>query len=187
VNIYQKMAVILGLSLFLPLAWQIVTGKVTQNLATFLLWGAQDAILASALYTQNGNWQLAAAYMCGSVLIIMCILKSRVFEWTDFETYMSVLVLSCLVMWKINGPSWATVMTSLGMFFGGLSQVKDSWKDPSKSPLKTYVGYTIANILSVIGGKSWAIEERFYPMCCTILCAMIVVASLRKTKTAIVS
>lgn len=45
-----------------------------------------------------------------------------------------------------------------------------------------YIGYVVANFLSMMGGKGWTIEERFYPGVCVIPCGLIAIASLHKSQ-----
>lgn len=180
-NIYQKLSVILGLSLFLPLAWQILKGKVRQNMATFILWGSLDGIATGSIFLQHGNYQLPAAYTVGSMIIILCILRSRTIEWTWFESFVTILVVACIIGWKVSGPYMATVMSSTGLFLAGLPQlVNEAWKKPREFPTGLYLGYCAANILSTLGGKNWSVEERLYPVLAFAICALMVLASSRK-------
>lgn len=181
-NTYQKLSVVLALMLYLPLARDIWTGKITQNLATFILWGTLDTIAAISIFLQGGNYQLPSAYVAGCVLIVGCILKTGTFEWTWFETAMSICVCVCLIGWAMSGSYLATILSTIGVVLAGLPQLKDTLKDPDGCPTLLYFGYTIANLLSTIGGKAWVVEERLYPVACLILCLVIALASLRKTK-----
>jgi hypothetical protein len=44
--------------------------------------------------------------------------------------------------------------------------------------VKIYLGYTLANALSTLGGKAWVVEERLYPTACVALCATVVIVTL---------
>lgn len=178
-NIYQKVSVAVALSLYLPMGVQILTGAVKQNLATFFLWGALDAVAAAAIYVQGGNYQLPAAYVLGCIITILCILKARTFSWTSYETKVSFMVVFCIVAWALSGPWYATIFSTTGVVVAGLPQLKDSWLDSKKSPLLIYLGFTFANAMSVLGGKGWTVEERLYPTACVALCGLIVMASMR--------
>lgn len=179
-NAWQLVSVILALGLYIPLGLQILKGTVKQNLATFILWGLLDGIAGASLYVQGGNYQLPLAYVAGCLLIIGCILKSRTFSWTSFETKVSVLVMLSIVAWKVSGPYMATIFSTTGVVLAGIPQVKDSWQNPRHSPMLLYIGYTIANLLSTIGGKSWSVEERLYSFACFLLTLVIVGATSRK-------
>jgi hypothetical protein len=179
-NIYQKVSVVVALSLYLPLGYQILRGTVVQNLATFALWGALDAIASASIFLQGGNYQLPAVYVLGCIITILCILKARTFGWTRYETQVSIVVLECIVAWKVSGPWYATIFSTAGVVFAGLPQLKDSWMNPEKSPLYSYIGFSFVNLMNTIGGKAWTVEERFYPFWCTILCVAIVLVSMRQ-------
>ena len=183
VNIYQKASLVLALLLYIPLSYQIVKGLVRQNLATFLLWGLLDAIAGVSLLVQNGNYQLPLAYVAGCTLVILSILKSKNFGgWASYETKVSLMVIACAVAWRISGPWLATIFSTAGVVIAGFPQLRDSWRDPASSPLLVYIGFTVVNVLSTVGGKAWTVEERLYSGACSVLCVAVVVASLRRTE-----
>ncbi len=184
-NIYQQVSVVVALALYVPLSYQILTGKAKQNLATFILWGALDGIAAASMYVQGGNFQLPTAYVLGCMIIISCILKARTFSWTIFETQVSVMVLLCIIGWFASGPWLATILSTTGVVLAGVPQLKDSWKNPAETPVREYLGFTFANVMSTIGGKAWTVEDRLYPFACTVLCGLIVFASLRKIRKSV--
>ena len=180
VNVYQKVSTVVALCLYLPLAWQILKGQVKQNLATWLLWGTLDAIAAVSIFVQGGNWHLPAAYVVGCTFTIICMIRARVLAWTRFETIVSIMVIACLIGWKMSGPWLATVLSTTGLVLATVPQIKDAYKAPHEMPFLIYVGYTFVNVLSTIGGKAWTVEERLYPVSAAICCVVIVMVSGRK-------
>ncbi len=184
-NVYQWASVILALCLYIPLDRQILRGEITQNLATFILWGSLDAVAGASIYVQGGgNYQLPFAYVLGCSTVLVSILRSRNYSWTKVETRVSLAVVALSIGWWImvyvEHNAWlATILSTLAVVAAGLPQLRDSWRDPSKSPLEIYIGYVVVNALSTIGGKGWSVEERFYPGFCLLLCATIVGASMR--------
>lgn len=180
VNTWQLVSTVLAVVLYIPLGIKVLKGTVEQNLATFILWGLLDTIAGMSLYVQGGNYQLPFAYVSGCALIIGCILKAKTFSWTSFETKVSLLVLLSIIAWMVSGPYMATIFSTTGVVLAGIPQVKDSWMNPEKSPMFLYIGYTTANLLSTIGGKSWTVEERLYSFSCFLLCLVIVGATSRK-------
>lgn len=179
-NIYQKISTIVALFLYLPLARQILKGEVKQNIATWILWGSLDVIVAISLFLQNGNWHLPTAYVGGCTLIIICLLKARVMTWGRFETLMTFIVIACLIGWWQSGPRLATILSTAGMVAATLPQIRDAYRSPFDMPLKIYAGYTVVNMISTMGGAGWTVEDRLYPLTCTILCALVVLAACRK-------
>ncbi len=177
-NVYQKVSVVMALMLYVPLGYQIYTKKVSQNLATFILWGILDAIVAASIYVQGGNYQLPLGYIGGCCVVITCILLTDTGEWTWVETFISCLVALSIIAWALSGPWAATIFSTTGVVLAGLLQVKDAWFKPAEQPLAVYVGFLIANSLSVLGGKAWIVEERFYPTGCVILCFIIVMVTV---------
>ena len=87
---------------------------------------------------------------------------------------------SSLVAWATAGESAGIIASSLAVVMASIPQMVDTYKKPESTPTMAYVIFTIGNVISLIGGKSWTIEERFYPACSIFLCVVIVVLSLRK-------
>jgi len=185
-NTYQLVSVIRALILYFPLGYQILKSPVTQNLATFILWGSLDAIAGASMIAQgSGNYQLPFAYVLGCVIVIACVLKSGKYSWTRVETAISILVLVCItawlvIVWVFHNPWLATVLSTTGVVLAGAPQIRDSWRKPEESPFMIYVGFTFVNVLSVMGGASWTAEERLYSGSCTILCGLVTAISARK-------
>ncbi len=179
-NLTQKVSVTIAFLLYWPLSYQILKGKATQNLATFILWGLLDVIVGVSLFVQGGNYQLPLVYVAGCTLVIASIVKSKNFgRWTSYETFVSIMVVGCCVAWALSGSWYATIFSTAGVVIAGLPQIRDSWRNPETSPVLIYIGYTVANSLSTIGGKSWTVEERLYSGACTILTLVVIGASLR--------
>ncbi len=164
----------IALLLYLPLAWQILSRQVTQNLATFILWGMLDAVAAISLFVQEGNWYLSAMYVFGCCTVIASLLIVKTVRWTWFETAISIMVIICLIGWKESGPRMATILSTTGVVLAGFPQLWDTYKNPKSQPLLVYAGFTAANIFGTLAGKEWSIEERLYPAACVGLCFAIV-------------
>lgn len=174
------LSVILALGLYIPLCVQIFTGKVKQNMATWLLWGLIDGVAAGSLIVQHGNYLLPAGYTLGAVITTLFIIRSKSITWTWFESLVTVLVVICIIIWALSGPKMATVASTLAMVIAGIPQLFETYRKPHDTPLIIYTGYIIANGLSAMGAKDWSIEERFYPVCATIYCVAISVLASRK-------
>ncbi len=182
-NTYQLVSTVVALLLYVPLARQILLGQVKQNIATWILWGTLDLLAAASLIVQHGNWFLPAAYVAGCILIVICLVKTKIILWGRFENICCFMVVICLVGWMLSGPRLATILSTTGVVLAGLPQVKDAYKNPEEMPLFIYVGYTIVNTLSAMGGSGWTVEERLYPAACAVLCLVIVGCASRRFVT----
>jgi hypothetical protein len=119
-------------------------------------------------------------FTASGVITIACLLYKRLFSWTRFETFVTALVVVCLVVWALSGPMWATVASSVAVFIAGFPQIRDSWREPNLKTGLIYIGYTLVNLSSFIAGKDWSVKERFYYGLTTIMVLTIAAASLRK-------
>lgn len=170
----------LGLSCYAPLCYQIWTGKITQNMATFILWGLLDGIAAGSIFLEGGNFWLPMFYSLGCVFVIASILKSGSMKWTWLETFISILVAICIIVWLLVGNTWATIVSTLAVVIASVPMIVDLWLKPADSAPFTYSAFVLANFLAFLAGKDWSIAERFYPGVCTILTLSFVVLAFRK-------
>ncbi len=179
-NSFQFVGLMVAVIVFLIMLKGLLSGDVEQNLATYLLWAALDGIAAGSTFVKGGNWMLPAFYTFVGVVTSATIWKIGKFSWTKLETQVSVSVSVCIIVWGFSGPWYATILSTFGMFLAGTAQIKDAWLKPETSPIWVYVGSSFANLMNTVGGRNWAVEERFYPFWCTILTGLVVVATLRR-------
>lgn len=155
-----------------------------QNFATWFLWALLDLIAALSMMFKGGNYQLALFYTFFGSLVAGLLLYKRQFNWGRLETAVTFLVLFCLAIWATSGHRAATVASTMAMAIATTPQIIAAWKKPSTagSPF-IWGGYTLANLFSLFGGKTWTIEERFYPFVCVLLCVWLVMLTSRKIHT----
>jgi hypothetical protein len=169
----------LALLLFIPLIRAILKeGAQGQSCATWFLWGLLDTVLTISVIQQHGNFYLPLGFAIGDVsLVILLLLKSK-FRWRLFETVILLLVISCLVGWKLAGPKIATVSATLGICVAGIPGLVEMLKHPQRAIGNIWAWYVVANLLSFFGGSALTIEERFAPGVFAI-CAVIMFAASR--------
>ncbi|MCX6832757.1 MAG: hypothetical protein NT028_11630, partial [candidate division Zixibacteria bacterium] len=177
---------IIAILLYVPLCVQVLSGKVKQNFATWVLWATLDGIVAATIIFQGGSFLLPAAYSLGSAAVTLSILKSKNFKWTWFETMVACLVVACVVVWVVSGAKVATVASTLAVMIAGVPQSIEAYKKPHEQPFLIYVGFLVANSLATAGAKNWSIEERFYPASMTLLTIAVVLFIARKLWSKIV-
>jgi hypothetical protein len=171
---------VIAFYLYVPLIKGIYSGDVKQSFATWFLWVALDAIALGSIVVQGGNFIFLACYVFGGTLVAISLIVKKQFTWTWFENLVLCLVAVCIVVWCLSGPRMATIASTLAVVISGIPQFKDSWQKPDRTTGFIYAGYILANGLFMFAGKTWTIEERFYPGCCVLLCTAIAVAALRK-------
>ncbi|HLP43832.1 MAG TPA: hypothetical protein VK145_00980 [Candidatus Nanoarchaeia archaeon] len=173
---------ILALALYVPLCLQIVKGTVKQNFTTWLLWATLDGIAAGTLIVQQGSYALPTAYTIGSLVTTLCIVRSKNFKWTWFESFVTVLVIACVIIWFSSGPKMATIVSSVALAVAGIPQLVESARNPWATPILIYFGYFVANVLALAGAKNWEIPERFYPSCAALFCIGIVILAATRRR-----
>ena len=172
---------IVAILTYFPLWKQIRSGKARQNLLTWALWGALDAIVAATIIVQHGSWLLPVAYTFGSGLTVVIIMRQGdKASWTWFETMVASLALVSMVVWYLTTNVIATVASTSAMLIAGMPQLKDAWQKPEEMPLGAYASYFVANLLCTAGGADWSIKERFYPASAALFCLIITMLAARR-------
>src|SRR3989344_5125098 len=151
---------LIALGLYLPLISGILRDKIEQSFATWLLWVSLDLIALISIILQKGN-----------------------FKWTWFETFVSFMVLICLIFWWLSGSRIATISSTIAVVISGLPQFKESWQKPDRVTGFIYLGYVVVNVFFFFGGKNWTIEDRFYPGSMIPLCMAIAFAALLRGRS----
>lgn len=165
---------------YIPLAVGITKSSVEQSFAAFILWAMLDTIATITTLLEDGNFWLPFTYASGSTIIALLLVLKKQITWSRIETVTSILVVICLVIWFTAGERAGIIASSIAVVIASLPQMVDTFKKPQATPLVPYLIFLSANVLSFIAGRSWTIEERFYPGCAIFLCAVIVLLTRRK-------
>ena len=180
----QPVGGVLGLFAFLLLIIALLRSNTEQSFAAFFLWALLDLIATITTIIEGGNYWLALSNAIGSSAITILLIAKRQVSWSWVESMTAILVVVCLVVWYTTGERAGIVASSLAVVIASIPQMVDTYKKPEATPTFVYVTFLIANILSVMGGSAWTIEERFYQCCGVFLCFMIALFSLKKFRTA---
>lgn len=180
-NIFLFIASAIVVATYFPLWKQIRDKIVSQNLLSFILWGAIDLLIGIEIIFEKGNFILAIIYAVGSFVTAVFIFRAKnIPKWTWFESLMVFLVFVSMAVWYFSGTRTAIIASTTAMFISGIPQLIDSYKKPHEMPFFVYLSLFVANCFSVAGGKNWSVEEEFFPVVATILCFLIVICTARK-------
>jgi hypothetical protein len=116
----------------------------------------------------------------GGTIIVVGIFKSCEFSWSWFKTFISILVFICIYLWQYSGPTAVTILGTVAVIIAAFPEIIDTYKHPEENSLVVWLGFTASCIVSFFAGKSWAIEEWFYPGCCSILCFVLALCCAQK-------
>lgn len=145
--------------------WFLVTRSQTkQSFASWILWATIDTVAAAAIICKGGNFELPTVYSVGSIVIAASLFMKREYGWRRFDSYVTALVLICIVIWWQAGPVAAVVASSIAMFIAGLPMLRDAYESPFDVPVVVYILATIGNLCGVVAGKNWSVQERLYPL-----------------------
>ncbi len=171
---------LLALLMIIPLVVSAVRQNgAGQSFAMWALWALLDTTVTVSLFAQRGNFWLTAGFALGSALLAGVLLVKGRFFWGWVESLIAALVVVCLVIWKLSGPQVATVATTVAIVVAGVPGMIELWRSPQRAQALVWAGYTVANLLALIGGAGWSIEERFAPSVFAVQTAALMALGLR--------
>jgi hypothetical protein len=174
----------MALLLFVPLIRSAIKeGVEGQSCATWLLWALLDTILTISVIEQRGNFYLPLGFAIGDTLLVILLLIKGQFRWGWFETVILLMVMGCMIGWKLAGPRAANISATLGICVAGIPGLLAILKHPQRQVGNVWGGYVVANMLSFFGGTAMTIEERFAPGVFAV-CALGMFAASRVKKPA---
>jgi hypothetical protein len=155
---------LLALLMIIPLVVSAVRQNgAGQSFAMWALWALLDTTVTVSLIVQRGNFWLTAGFALGSLVLAAVLLAKGRFAWSWVESLIAALVVVCLAIWTLSGPQVATVATTGAIVIAGVPGMIALWRSPQRAQALVWAGYTVANLLALVGGTAWSIEERFAP------------------------
>lgn len=154
--------------------------KTEQSFAAFLLWALLDLIATITTILAGGNYWLALANAAGSTIITLILIYRRQVTWSWVESMTAILVIICLIIWYTSGEIAGIVASSIAVVIASVPQMVDTYNKPQATPKLVYFTFLTANVVALISGKTWTLEERFYACCGIFLCSVIALFSFRK-------
>jgi hypothetical protein len=176
----QLIAGIIGFITYCFLFIKILKSKAEQNFVAFLLWALLSIILTITVIIEEGNYWLSLGNVLGETAIAVLLIIKRQLSWSWVEALTTALVIVCLAIWFFVGEKAAIVSASLATIAASIPQMVSTYKKPTETPTGIYVAFVLTNLLSLYAGKSWTIEERFYPASAVLICLLITLFTLKK-------
>jgi len=155
---------VMALLLFIPLIRSVLKeGVEGQSGATWLLWAMLDTVLTISIIEQRGNFYLPLGFAIGDTVLVILLLIKRQFRWGWFEMVIFLMVIGCMIGWRLAGPRTANILATFGICVAGIPGLVTMLKNPQRQVGNVWLGYVLANMLSFFGGATMTIEERFAP------------------------
>lgn len=177
----QLIGGLIGIIIHLPLLISVYQGKTKQSFATYALWSILDFIAAYSIYIQDGNFWLPFLYAIGAGLTSVSLLIKKNFSWGAIEWFVSVLIIVCLFVKYNSGEFYAMIASVASLSIASIPQIINTFQKPYDTPTKIYAVFCLANIVSLLGAKSFALTEILYAGSALIICVTITLLSTRKS------
>lgn len=175
----QLLAGFIGIVIHIPLLIGIWSGKIRQSFTSYALWSALDLIAAYSIYLQGGNFWLPFLYAIGAGLASISLLFKKNFSWSTLDSFVVFLVIVCMVIQYQIGEFWSMIASIVSLTVASIPQVLDTFKQPKNIPTKIYFVFCTANLVSLLGAKSFALEQVLYPSTGFVICLLIALFSLK--------
>lgn len=172
----------IGLVAFALLIVALLRSNTEQSFAAFFLWALLDALATITTIIEGGNYWLALSNAVGSAAITVILIAKRQVQWTWVETMTAILVVICLAVWYTFGGQAGIIAASLANLIAAVPQIVDTYRRPESTPSLPYGVFFVGNAISLLAGKAWTIEERFYQTTSIVLTVLILAFSLRKQR-----
>src|ERR1035437_2973762 len=179
---FLKIAGGLGaLALFVPMAVEMIKDVgAGQSFATWLLWAALDTILTISLFLQRGNYLLPLGFAVGGIVLTTLLLVKGRFAWGRMDSVILVLVLGCLIGWRLGGAKTAAVAATTGICRAGTPGVVEWGGNPQRKGGNIGGWYVLTTGLAFWGGTPMTLEDRFAPGVFAVFSLLMFVASRRR-------
>lgn len=170
------------LLMFIPMTLEIIKHQgAGQSFSTWLLWAVLDSTLAASTIVQHGNYLLPLGYAIGGWALTGLLVMKGKFAWNRLDNAVLVLVLVCLVGWKLGGARTAIVFATIATSLATIPGFIELWRHPQSSVGNVWAGFALTNCLSFAGGTAMTIEERFTPAIFAILSLLMFLASRKRS------
>ncbi len=150
----------------------ILSGGKGLTFSTYLLWTSLAVIVTINLKAQKIDNRLVTIYAIGAgsvSLSLLCLGKSG---WSSFDTIVAILVIICIIIWKVGGPRLALIAMVVAGLIAAMPFTIMTWKNPESSPVIANVGFLAANLFTYLGAKEFG--DKLYSGVNTLLCGTLV-------------
>ncbi len=144
------------------------------SFATFGLWAALGWITAGTMYKGGSNPLIAVVYGTGATATMIALLYKGRYDWSQQDTFVAILVLVCVVLWKTLGSRPAFLASVASGAIAAIPFILLTWKSPGSSPIISNSGFLLANLFTFFGATTWKLEDRLYTGVSALACLALV-------------
>ncbi len=143
-------------------------------LATWVMWTLLDGVIFIGMVRAgNKDAFLIAGYALGAAIVSITLLSKGVWHWGTTEAICAASCGFAIVAYWRSGPKEAVMFAVAGMLFAGWPTLFDAWLTPPIASWWYWTTVTICSAVTIATAKSWAIENRLFPLASTIFNGLI--------------
>ena len=159
--------------------------KKGYSFASFGLWSALDFIAAWNIHLEGGDHTLALVWGCCAGLMALLLLIKKQASWSRTENLVLFLIIVCLVIQNIYGPSIALIAAVTSLVIASVPQIKDSYITPNRKVGRVYIIFTLSAVVSLFAAKELTFASLSYPVTASLMCGTIMFFSYAKKNQSI--
>ena len=144
------------------------------SLSTYGLWAVLAWISAVSMKERKIDPTIVIVGAVGTTVITIALVFKRRFGWTNMDSFVAILTVLCMVLWKTRGPKWSFIFSVLAGAIASIPFIFMTWHDPLKSPIIPNLCFLVTFILFFISIESKRLEERLIPLVNISVCASLV-------------
>ena len=168
---------------FAPYALAILRGETKPKKATWLIWGAVDAVLISGMYAANLlNAQMVAA-MVGVFAIVYLAFKYGEAGWTLVDAICLIGAALGILLWiSFDNPVLAVITSCTVLWIGAIPTFGNAWLYPEKEDRVAWTIFASAGLCTVIGIPALTFAEIVQPLTFFLIDAIILALVLLRSR-----
>ena len=161
-------------------ALHLLMKEIPLNVVSWILWTILDVVLViTAIAAGNKRPWLPLGYTFGAALVTIILWNRGLWEFGFAEGISILGVVTALVVWCFVSARGAIIIASIAKIIAALPQAYDFWITPNPSTWWLWSFVAVGCFLSIIGARSWTIEDRFFPVASGLFNLSMVILVLR--------
>ncbi len=161
--IISSLLAITAFSLYIK---DILNGKTTPHLYSWLIWSILQGTASIAIIHGNGGFGamnlIFSTILCLSIFLLS--FKFGTKNITKYDTMCLIGSLFAIVIWIFTkDPLYSVILITIIDFVGFIPTYRKSFVEPNTETLSTYIINTVGDVLTVLALSTYSLTTVLYP------------------------